>query len=77
MALEQQQNYFDLHQMQIWHYVIHFLIVSLKNTANKLKLKYCHLMLLSKMLPIKIVSTYYAHIQNITENAQKNGSYRI
>lgn len=63
--------------MQIWHYVIHFLIVSLKNPANKLKLKYCHLMLLSKMLPIKIVSTYYAHIQNITENAQKNGSYRI
>lgn len=51
--------------------VTHLLIVPLKNPTNKLKLKYYHLMLLSKLLPIKIVSTYCAHIQNITKNAPK------
>lgn len=50
---------------------MHLLIVPLKNPTNKLKLKYYHLMLLSKLLPIKIVSTYCAHIQNITKNAPK------
>lgn len=46
-------------------------MVSLKNPANKLKCY--HLMLLSKMLPIKTVSTYsgHKHIRNFAENAQE------
>jgi len=47
-------------------------MASLKNPANKLKLKHYHLMLLSKTLLIKIVSTYsgHKHTRNFTENAQ-------
>lgn len=46
---------------------------SLKNPANQLKLKHYHLMLLSKMLPVKTARTYsgHKHIRNFTENAQE------